>query len=94
MWIVVWSSSWAVTATCCACGAITATLCRTRGSTGEAVVTGPAAGRLVPEKLTDGAARKLTDGRQEAPKREAQFSSGFMAELMLVTAGTSLQERR
>lgn len=71
MWIFVWPPS-AVTATVCACGTMTATLPRTRGSA-EApkavskAVDGPAAGTLVPGKLTD--------GRLEAPRREAQIGS-------------------
>ena len=71
MWIFVWPPS-AVTAIFCACGTMTATLPRTRGSAeapeaaGKAV-DGPAAGTLVP--------RKLTDGGLEAPRREAQIGS-------------------
>jgi len=62
-----------VTATFCACGTMTAALPRNaRGSAGAPTaagraVDGPAAGTLVP--------RKLADGRQEAPRREAQFGS-------------------
>lgn len=71
MWIFVWPPS-AVTATVCACGTMTATLARTRGSAGAPTaagraVDGPAAGTLVPGKLTD-------DGL-EAPRREAQIGS-------------------
>jgi len=90
LWIFVWPSS-AVTACCGAWGATTATLPRTRGSanapeTGSRAAHGPAAVTLVP--------RKLTDGRLEAPEREAQFSSGRTPDLIFVTSGTSLQEYR
>ena len=60
---------------------MTATRPRTRGSAGGAMVTGPAAGALVP--------RTQTDGRPEAPRREAQFGSGRAAELKFVTSGTT-----
>src|SRR4029077_7402008 len=89
LWIFVWPPA-VVTATFCACGTMAATLPRTSGSAGEPALAGradgPAAGTLVP--------RKPTDGRQEAPRREAQFGSTRVVELKFVTSGTSLRSDR
>src|SRR6266849_6657992 len=84
MWIFAWPSR-VLAAFGCACGTMTATLPRTRGSASATKTDGPA-GTPVP--------RKLTDGRLEAPKREAPFSVGRTLELMFVTSGTSLRSGR